>query len=179
MVLGNPLIDSFFKMKAIRTIEEAVYNACSNGLDHIRLNVTFRVTNTQAVDLSMLYLELIEMLQPVYFEFFEKTLSTNKKEKWLLVQLDLKSERIKQCYAERLQIEVMTKQKKIRNKTDYNESKYLNMFLNELNKNELQRLVDDYDESVELYKYRKAHKISFKRFRLLVKDYLKYEVRWI
>lgn len=166
MVLGNLLIDNFFKKKAIQVIGEAIYNACSNGSDHIRLNVTLKVTSTEVVDLSMLYLELIEILKPIHYEFFEKTLSNDEKEKWLLVQLDLKNENVKQYYAEYLE--------KVIAKKNMNTKTVLN--LEKLSKKDLRLLVEKYEESEEIYKFRKAHGYSFKKFRLMVKDHLRYEV---
>lgn len=186
MVLGKQIIDSMYKLRAVRKVEEAVYDSCSNGSDHIRLNVSEKMMfNSNTIDLSILYLELILTLDPIHYEFFENTLLNGDKEKWLLVQLDVKNEIVRLCYAKQLEREFYKEAESIR-KNPSSVSEYLLfthvnkwhsfMSLDELNKKELRRLVDDYDESIELYKFRKAHKMSFKKFRLLVKDYLRNEI---
>lgn len=158
-------------------LEKAIYKACKSGKDCFVINTLQRVKRNgivEVIDRSEEYARLFTSDPATYrsFQVYDSAFGDV-----MSVQFEPKSSYVKALYAERLEKEIQHKQRKELKEAELEKDKelYAEMILCDIPESDLINLVQNYKETVLIFKFRKINNLSFKQMRLKVRDYL-YEI---
>lgn len=158
-------------------LEKAIYKACKNGQDCFVINTLQRVKRNgivEEIDRSEEYARLFTSDPATYrsFQVYDSAFGDV-----MSVQFEPKSSYVKALYAKRLEKEIQHKQRKELMNAELEKDKelYAEMTLSDIPEADLINLVQNYKETVLIFKFRKVNNLSFKQMRMRVRDYL-YEI---
>lgn len=158
-------------------LEKAIYKACKSGKDCFVINTLQRVKCNgivEEIDRSEEYARLFTSDPESFYSFdvydsaFGDVMS---------VRFNRKGKYIKSLYAVWLEKEIQHKKRKELKNAELEKDKelYAEMTLFDIPENDLIELVQNYKETVLIFKFRKVNNLSFKQMRMRVRDYL-YEI---
>lgn len=164
-------------MNKYEELEKAIYKACKSGQDCFVINTLQRVKRNgivEEIDRSEEYARLFTSDPATYrsFQIYDSAFGDV-----MSVQFEPKSNYIKSLYAKRLEKEIQHKHRKELKEAELEKDKtlYAEMTLSDIPEADLINLVQNYKETVLIFKFRKINNLSFKQMRLKVRDYL-YEI---
>lgn len=158
-------------------LEKAIYKACKSGKDCFVINTLQRVKRNgivEEIDRSEEYARLFTSDPATYrsFRVYDSAFGDV-----MSVEFEPKSSYVKALYAKRLEKEIQHKKRKELMNAELEKDKelYAEMTLSDIPENDLIELMQNYKETVLIFKFRKVNSLSFKQMRMRVRDYL-YEI---